>query len=113
VVQGGKLAGQIGAASCLSPFAVTLNEEAHMRMSHMQKATTAFLVFSVLMATEYPGQAKENNNQNPVVAKCTTRFGHCITICNHKFGTSRTSGSSRADCGRSCEDKILECEEAD
>jgi len=25
-----------------------------MRMSHMQKATTAFLVFSVLMATEYP-----------------------------------------------------------
>ena len=77
-----------------------------MRMSHMQKATTAFLVFSVLMAAEYPGQAKENNNQNPVVAKCTKRFGHCITICNHKFGTSRTSGSSRADCGRSCEDKI-------
>ena len=80
-----------------------------MRMSHMQKATTAFLVFSVLMATEYPGQAKENN-QNPVVAKCTKRFSNCITICDHKYGTSRRTGNDRADCGRSCEDKILACE---
>ncbi len=82
-----------------------------MRMSYMQKATTAFLVFSVLMATEYPGHAKPNDN--PVVVACTKKFSHCITVCDRNFGTRRTSGSSRAGCGRSCEDKILACELAD
>lgn len=69
MVQGGKLAGQIGAASCLSPFAVTLNEEAHMRMSHMQKGyhfipgVLSFDGHGVSWASEGEQQSKSSSRE--------------------------------------------------
>jgi len=81
-----------------------------MRVSHVLKAATAFTVFSVLLATAYPGQATQNINENPVIVKCTKRFNHCLTSCNHKFGTSwRDPG--RVPCGSNCADKLFECEQ--
>jgi hypothetical protein len=82
-------------------------EESHMRTIQLRKAATAMAAISVLLATQYPARAESNSNST--VATCDRRFGNCINNCNHKYGTDRKG--DRSACARSCEDKILACEE--